>query len=81
MEATGSNSEGKGLPIEERGGGQRGGGFQGDGDEAEERIKAAIKAAEANPPPPAEELVRDVYSFIPWNLEEEFGGEIMGGER
>ncbi|GGP19821.1 pyruvate dehydrogenase (acetyl-transferring) E1 component subunit alpha [Thermocladium modestius] len=46
-------------------------------DEAEERIKAAIKAAEANPPPPAEELVRDVYSFIPWNLEEEFG-EIMG---
>ncbi|MFP3313479.1 MAG: thiamine pyrophosphate-dependent enzyme [Thermocladium sp.] len=45
-------------------------------DEIEERIRNAIKTAEANPPPAPAELVSDVYSFTPWNLEEEFK-EIM----
>ncbi|MGC8598029.1 MAG: hypothetical protein ACP5NY_09000 [Thermocladium sp.] len=46
-------------------------------DEIDERIRNAIKTAEANPPPAPRELVSDVYSFTPWNLEEEFK-EIAG---
>jgi len=48
-------------------------------EDAELKVKEAVKIAESYPPIPPEELVKDVYSYIPWHLKEELE-EILGDE-
>lgn len=40
-------------------------------EEAEAEVKAAAKEAEAYPDPPKEEIIEDVYSFVPQSLKEQ----------
>ncbi|MFP6685947.1 MAG: thiamine pyrophosphate-dependent enzyme [Polyangiaceae bacterium] len=40
-------------------------------DELNEEILAAVKTAEAHPPPPRDSLFEDVYAELPWHLREQ----------